>query len=73
MKTASLIAAGILLALAIFLYLYATHTTLSFLPTPINSTVNKATAVVGSNFTAGINTTQNLVRAGVNSIAGKLG
>ena len=73
MKTASLIAAGILIALAVFLYLYTTHTTLSFLPTPINSTVNKASTVVGSNLTAGINTTQNLVRAGVNSIAGKLG
>ena len=64
--------AGILIALAIFLYLYTTSTILSFMPTPINSTLNKASDVVGSNLTAGINTTQNLVKAGVNSITGKL-
>jgi F0F1-type ATP synthase assembly protein I len=73
MKTASLIAAGILIALAVFLYLYTTHTSLSFVPAPANATLNQATAVIGSNLTAGINTTQNLVRAGVSSIAGKLG
>jgi hypothetical protein len=42
-------------------------------PIPANTTLNQAAAVVGSNLTAGINTTQNLARAGVNSIAGKLG
>ena len=45
-------------------------TTPSFVPAPANATLNQTTAVVGSNLTAGINTTQNLVRAGVNSIAG---
>ena len=71
-KTASLIAAGTLIALAVFLYLYTTHTSLSFVPAPAKATLNQATAVVGSNLTAGINTTQNLVRAGVNSILAKL-
>jgi hypothetical protein len=71
-KTASLIAAGTLIALAVFLYLYTTHTSLSFVPAPANATLNQAATVVGSNLTAGINTTQNLVRAGVNGIAGKL-
>ena len=48
------------------------HTiTFSLVPAPANATLNQATAVVGSNLTAGINTTQNLVRAGVNSIAEK--
>lgn len=73
MKTTSLIAAGILIALAVFLYLYTTHTSLSFVPAPANATLNHATTVIGSNLTAGINTTQNLVRAGVNNITGKLG
>ena len=60
-------------ALIIGLNAYTTNTSLSFVPAPANATLSHATAVIGSNLTAGINTTQNLMRAGVNSIAGKIG
>ena len=71
MKTSEAIAAGIIIALAVFLYLYTTHSvSLSFVPTSqINSTISNLT----SGFNAGVNLTQNAVRVGVNSIIKQLG
>ncbi len=70
MKTSEAVAAGIIIALAVFLYLYITHSvSLSFVPTSqINSTVSNLT----SSFNAGVNITQNAVRIGVNSLIEKL-
>jgi hypothetical protein len=72
MRASEAIAAGIIIALAVLLYLYTTHNlNLSFVPTSpaINNTVSNLT----SGFNTGINLTQNAVRLGVNSIIKQLG